>query len=174
MCNFVESDYAQKTVTQEGEYYKLYSKNESLYELVLIDTEGNTVQRKIYSDTVPDIREISNMMTEIKHSGITQYFNALRGSVSKEFTLKTYYLKYNIIGYVGMYDGEIQLRLQDAYDTRLYGRIHRLPFAQVAEEEVESLIKSINVVDDTHIDVEYINSDDMLVVETVTVNNMNV
>lgn len=174
LCNFVESDYADKTLIQEGSYHKLYLKREGLYELLLNNAEGNVAIRKVYTDTAPEVKEISDRMTEIKHTDITQYFNALRGGVSKEFTLKTYYLKYNIIGYVGMYDGEIQLRLQDAYDTRLYGRIHRLPFARVSEEEVESLVKSISVVDDTHIEVEYINSDNMVVIDIVTVVNMNV
>ncbi len=172
-CNLVENPLSDRIIVHEGPYSKVYLRSDNLYEIILQNKAGETVSRKSISNEMPVIKDISDTMTRISYLGKTVYFNAKTGDLSREYDYNTEHLIYNIITHVRLYNGETQLILRDAYDSTFYSMIVRLPFATVEEDKLDSLIKSISVVDDNHINVEYLNENNEWVTETVEVYNMN-
>lgn len=167
-CNFYEPEDDKRELISEGDYHKLYKKSTGEYEVALYSATDKKLNRRLYSEDVIKVNEYLVSMIKIQFSDLNVYYDASRVVFSEDYVFNTEYLIYDIISYVRMKDGEIQLILRNAYNSDKYAKIIKLKFFYDAEN-LDTLVKSIEVVDNTHVMVEYYNEAKELVREKVEV-----
>ena len=153
-CNFNVPEDDKREVISEGNYHKVYKKSTGEYEVALYDVLDKKLSRRLYSTDEIKVNEYLASMIKIQFVDSNVYYDANRVVFSEYYVFKTEYLIYNIISYVRVKDGEIQLILRNAYNSDMYAKIIRLPFFYDVEN-LDTLVKSIEVVDNTHVIVEY-------------------
>lgn len=172
MSNLVFDDSFEKEIISEGKYHTLYLRSDKKYVYRLYDSMGENIKKRAISEDPVVITEHADTILRIEKDGKTVYYNPRKNVYSEEYTVPTGYLIYNIITYMRLYDGEIQLILRDAYDKLFYAKIVRLPFTN-DRENIHDLVKSIEVIDDTSVWVEYYKGENReLVREIVEVYNL--
>ena len=170
--NLVFDDSYEKEIISEGKYHTLYLRNDKKYVYRLYDSMGEEIKKRAVSDVPVNIVEHGDTIIRIETDKKTVYYNPKKNMYSEEYTVPTGYLVYNIITYMRLYDGEIQLILRDAYDKLFYAKIVRLPFTE-DRENIHELVKSVEVIDDTSVWVEYYKGEKReLVREIVEVYNL--
>lgn len=137
----------------EGKRYKLYLRDDGNYVYILYDTTGQTVRKHVVSEKPVEITDISETLLKVDDGEKSVYYNSVKNSYSEEYNMPTTYLIYNIIYYMRDYEGRTQLILRDAYNKKLYAKIIELPFAE--SDDIHSLVKSVSVISDTAVWVEY-------------------
>ena len=168
----VLDETASRGEAKIGTYYRMYKKADDCYEIELYAYDGKTLNKRYISDTPVEFTEYKASLIKMDYGDGNRYYNSEKNVMSEEYAFNTEYLIYNYIRYMRVRNGEIQMIIRDAYDTYLYGKIVRLPFSKDTED-MDALVKSVSVIDDTHISVEYYKGEDReLVTETVEVYNL--
>ncbi len=171
--NMVLDETKTRNRTAIGTYYRLYEKSNGIYEIEMYANDGITLCRRFIADYPMKVTEYKSSLIKIDYGSGNKYYNTEKNVFSEDYSFNTEYLIYNLIRYMRVRNGEIQMIIRDAYDTYLYGKIVRLPFTNDTGD-LDSLVKSVSVVDDTHISVEYYTGDDRkLVKEIVEVYNLD-
>lgn len=152
--NLVFDDSFEKEILSEGKYHTMYLRSDGKYVYRLYDARGEEIKKRAVLEEQVNITEHGDTIIEIEKDGRSVYYNPQKNLYSEEYLMPTEYLIYNIIYYVRLYDGEIQLILRDAYDKLFYAKIVRLPFTD-DKENLHELVKSVEVIDDTSVWVEY-------------------
>ena len=168
--NFIYNDSSANELIDQGKYYTIYKRKDNKYIYYLFDDTGENEQRRTISDVPVEIEEYGETIIKITKDGKSMYYNPQKDLFSMdEYDFQTNYLIYNIITYMRIKDGQIQLILRNAYDKSLYAKIVRLQFTNDTNN-IDSLVENVEVVDDTHIRVKYYKGDKReLVTEIVEV-----
>ena len=170
--NLIFDDSFEKEIISEGKHHTLYLRNDGKYVYRLYDSNGEEIRKRAVSDTPVSIVEHGDSILRIEKEKQTVYYNPVKNLYSEEYVVPTGYVIYNIISYMRIYNDEIQLILRDAYDKLFYAKIVRLPFTN-DRENIHDLVKSIEVIDDTSVWVEYYKGENReLVREVVEVYNL--
>ena len=167
-CNFYEPEDDKRQVVSEGNYHKLYKKSTGEYEVALYGALDKKLNRRLYSANEIKVNEYLVSMIKIQFADSNVYYDASRVAFSEEYVFTTEYLIYDIISYTRIKDGKIQLILRNAYNSDKYAKIINLPFFYDSEN-LDTIVKSIEVLDNTHVMVEYYNETKELVREKVEV-----
>ena len=171
--NFYIPETVNREVLSSGKYHKLYKGQDDTVECELYSSDGEKVIRRLVCQGDVKVTENKASLVKIDFGERNKYFNTQKNVFSEEYSFNTDYLIYNIITYMRVKNGQIQLILRDAYDSYFYAKIVVLPFSNDTEN-LDSLVESIKVIDDTHIEVEYYTGTyKTLVKETVEVYNLN-
>ncbi len=172
MSNLIFDDSYEKEVISEGKFHTLYVRSDKKYVYRLYDHMGENVKKRAISQIPVVITEHADTILRIETEEKTVYYNPQKNIYSEEYTVPTGYLIYNIITYMRLHEDEIQLILRDAYDKFFYAKIVRLPFTN-DRENIYDLVKSVEVIDDTSVWVEYYKGENReLVREVVEVYNL--
>lgn len=170
--NLVPIEQGSRETVSAGLYHRQYKTSNGHYEYELLSLDGKTAIKRFLKSEQTAVKEISDTLVKIDEGASSFYYNPTRRVLSEGYDFKTEHLIYNIITYMRVKNGEIQLILRDAYDSTAYAKIVKLPFTEDTEN-IDSLVKSIKVLDDTHIEVEYYTGvDRRLITEKVEVYNL--
>lgn len=172
MSNLIFDDSYEKEIISEGKFHTLYIRSDKKYVYRLYDHMGENIKKRAISQIPVVITEHADTILRIETEEKTVFYNPKKNIYSEDYTVPTGYLIYNIVTYMRLYNGEIQLILRDAYDKLFYAKIVRLPFTK-DKENIHDLVKSVEVIDDTSVWVEYYKGEDReLVREVVDVYNL--
>lgn len=153
-------------ILSEGRFHKVLSYGEGSPVCMFIDSKGHTAMRLV-ADSFVAVSEYGEELVELKYGENTIYFDPHTSQVSTDYTYPTHYFLGKIIWYMRNYhDSELQLILRNVFDQTRYAKIVRLDFS-TGIEDLDSLTKNVEYVDDTHVRVTYVGGDDK--VERTTV-----
>jgi len=171
--NFYQPEEDTRQIVSEGKYHRLYKKSTGSYECALLTMDEGKINKRLFSQNEIKVTEFDLTLVKIDYGTSNVYYNVPRGVFSEEYAFNTEYLIYNIISYMRVKDGKLQLILRDAYDSTFYAKIITLPFTYDLDN-IDSLVQKVTVVDNTHVSVEYYKGENReLVKETVEVYSLN-
>lgn len=171
-ANFAEGERDKSELIGNGSYHKLYRKSEGVYEYVLYLADGQTVASRRIVDSLPAIKERSETVVEVECNGSRFFYNPTVNYSSSATTYTTHYLTNDIVAYARLYNNELVLMVRNVYHTSEYGYYFKLPFTQDTAN-VNGLIKKVEVIDKTHILVEfYTGADKKLTTQVMVVPNL--
>ncbi len=172
-CNLVEQESQKKELVDSGTHFKVYSRPDGIYEYNILSGQEKIAVRRGLSAEKPIVEEFSDTLIKVDLGSKNFYYNSVKNIFSIDYEFKTGFLVYDIVTYMRVKDGEIQLILRDAYDDKHYAKIIRLPFTD-DKSDLDALLKSVKVVDSTTVTVEYYKGDDRtLTTENVEIYNIN-
>ncbi len=172
-CNFVEGKREDLHLLSEGKYHKVYSKPEGIYEYILYSEGSFEAVSRYIGEERPQITEYTDTMVFVRLETTQKYYNPKINIFSGTTKHSLIYLINDIVAYVRVYNNSIILVVRDVYDSSKYGYSFYLPFTYDVEN-YKTVLKSIEVVDNTHLFVEYYTGTERrLVQETLTVANMS-
>ena len=157
--NLVYDDSFEREILSEGEYHTLYRRNDGKYVYRLYGSNSDEVKKRAVSDVPVTIEEYSETIIEINYGKKTTFYNPQKNSLSEEYTVPMGYVAYNIVWYMRINDGRIQLVLRDAYDKLLYAKIIDMENEKIGvtkdKDNIYSLVENVEYNDNTSVWVEY-------------------
>lgn len=164
--NLYELSEDSAKVLSEGKYHKVLDYGDGSPVCIFVDVKGHTSLRLV-ADSFISVNEYNDELVELKYGENTIYFDPSVSQVSTDYAFPTHYFTGKIVWYMRNYhEEELQLILRDAFDQTHYAKIVRLDFS-TGVEDLDSLTKNVEYVDNTHVRVTYIGGDDKVVRTTV-------
>ena len=152
-CNLVEGERSRSVLVAQGEYNKVYLKND-IYEYLLFTKDDQSVYYRRFTDTLPEITEHSETMVQVADGGKQFFYNPRDEKMTSSTDNKLFYVNNTIVAYARTYNGEIVLCVRDAYDTSKYNYVYAVPFTQ-NESIKNELIVSLVYVDSFTLQIEF-------------------
>ena len=153
-CNLTEGDRTQTELVAQGEFFKIYSKGEGLYEYVLMLKEEQKMVIRRFTENLPEIIEHSETMVQVIDGEEQMFFNPVTNASTDKTNQKLFFLKNNLVAYARLYNGDIILCIRDAYEPGKYNYAYDVPFTQDKTIKNELLV-SIEYVDRFNVFVEF-------------------